>query len=64
MTHLFMTHIIKAESMLAQMKKFLDTMEQDETEKIEKEKSKKRKKIEKNESKIEPSESQKLVEFY
>jgi hypothetical protein len=50
--------------MLAQMKKFLDTMEQDETEKLEKEKSKKRKKIEKIESKIEPNRWGPWIEYF
>ena len=45
----------KAESMLAEMAKFLDTMEKDENSKAEKEKSKKRKKEEKKENN-EPSE--------
>merc|ERR1712025_632316 len=40
----------KAESMLAEMAKFLDTMEKDENTKAEKEKSKKRKKEEKKEN--------------
>merc|ERR1712227_746995 len=40
----------KAESMLAEMAKFLDTMEKDENSKAEKEKSKKRKKEEKKEN--------------
>ena len=50
----------KAESMLAEMAKFLDTMEKDENSKAEKEKSKKRKKEEKKENN-EPSEFLRVV---